>query len=78
MKPFLIEIQNVWAWADKLGIIILGHLGYFWLPFWYSEPLVRVFYYSAIISTKNWAFISSSKMFMWDWDLNLGRKELGI
>ena len=21
MKPFIIEIQNFWAWADKLGII---------------------------------------------------------
>ena len=29
MKPFLIEIQNFWAWADKLGKQILWHLGYF-------------------------------------------------
>ena len=29
MKPFFIEIQNFWAWADKLGKKILGHL-FFW------------------------------------------------
>ena len=27
MKPFFIEIQNFWAWADKLGKKILGHFG---------------------------------------------------
>ena len=32
-------------------------------------------HYSTIISTKNKAFISTSQIFIWDWDLNLGRKE---
>jgi hypothetical protein len=34
----------------------------------------------SIISTKNEPFISTSQIFIWDWDLNLnlGRKELGI
>jgi hypothetical protein len=27
MKPFFVEIQNFWDWADKLGRQILGHLG---------------------------------------------------
>jgi hypothetical protein len=56
MKPFFIEIQNFWALADKLGRLILEHLGYFWpnyqYPFWYGESLVHVLYYSTIISTK--------------------------
>ena len=32
----------------------------------------------SIISTKNQAFISTSQIFIWDMDLNLGCKELGI
>ena len=57
MKPFFIEVQTFWAWADKLGEQILRHLRYFpssyQHPFWYSESLVHVFHYSTIISTKN-------------------------
>ena len=38
MKPFFIEIPNVWTWTDNLGRYILGHFGYFWPiyqhPFW--------------------------------------------
>jgi hypothetical protein len=30
IKPFFIEIQNFWAWADKLGRLIFRHLGYYW------------------------------------------------
>ena len=29
INPFFIEIYNIWAWADKLGRLILGHLRYF-------------------------------------------------
>ena len=54
MQPFFIEIQNFWAWADKLGR--LGRLGYFQPnyqhPFCYSEFLVHVFNCSIIISKK--------------------------
>ena len=32
----------------------------------------------SIISTKNWAFISTSQINIWDWGLNLDCKELGI
>ena len=43
MKPFFIEIPNFLAWADNLGRLILGHLGYFWPiyqhPIWYCESL---------------------------------------
>ena len=74
MKPFFIEIQNCWAWADKLafGVFCPNYQH----PFWYSES--HVFHYSTIISTKNQPFISTSQIFIWDWHLNLGRKELGI
>jgi hypothetical protein len=45
MKPFFIEIQNFWAWADKLGQF-LGHLQYFLpnyqRPFWYSEYMFSI------------------------------------
>ena len=36
MKPFFIEIPNLWAWADNLGRQILRHLGYFWPN--YQDP----------------------------------------
>ena len=33
------KIPNFWAWADKLGRTLLGHLGYlrpiYQYPFWY-------------------------------------------
>ena len=85
VKPFFIEIQKFWAWADKLGRQILGHLGYFrpsyQYLFWYSESLVYVFHYSTIISTqKTKPLYPHPQIFIWNWDLNLnlGRKELGI
>jgi hypothetical protein len=53
-----------------LGRYILWYFGYF-LPI-HQHP---VWY---IISTKNKASITKSQIFIWDWDLNLGRKELGI
>jgi hypothetical protein len=34
--------------------------------------LVHFFHYSTIISTKK------PSLYIWNWDLNLGRKELGI
>jgi hypothetical protein len=42
------------------------------------SPLTRFSHYSTIISTKNQAFIFTSQTFIWDWELNLGCKELGI
>ena len=57
------------VFSDKLSASILVQC---------SESLVHVFHYSTIISTKNKVFISTSKIFIWDWDLNLGCKELGI
>ena len=47
-RVFFSKIPNFWAWADKFGRNILGHLGYF-LPiyqhlFWYCESLVHVFH----------------------------------
>ena len=55
-KAFFLKIPNFWAWADKFGRKFWGYLGYFrpncQHPFWYSESLVHVFYYSTIGSTK--------------------------
>ena len=75
-EAFFIEIQNFGVWADKLGRLIMGHLGYF-LPnyqhyFWYSESLVHVFHYSTIILQK------TKPLYILDWDLNLGCTELAI
>ena len=54
MKPFFIEIQNFWAWADKFygiwgnfGQTISSHFGTV-----SSSFLVHIFYYLTIISTK--------------------------
>ena len=72
MKPFFFEIQNFCA--DKFldiwfifGRTISTHFGT-------VIPLTMF----SIIPTKIQAFISTSQIFIWDWDLNLGRKEVGI
>ena len=55
MKPFFIEIQNFWAWAENWADkfwSIWGIFGQLSAPFWYSKSLVHVFHYSTIISTK--------------------------
>jgi len=59
-------------WANKFwgiwgifGQTISTHFGT-------VNPLSMFFYYSTIISTKK------QLIFIWDWDLNLGCKELGI
>ena len=79
MKPFLLKSRTFGLgqtnWTDKLwgiwdtfGQTIRTHFG----------TVGNVFHYSTIISTKNEDFISTSQIFIWDWDLNLGSKELGI
>ena len=49
---FFIEIPKFWAWADKFGRNVLGHLGYFRMnyqhPIWYSESFVHIFHYSTL------------------------------
>ena len=61
-KPFFIEIQNFWAWADKYKLCaVLGTLDqtistHFQGSFWYSDSLVHVFHYSTIIFTKILSF----------------------
>ena len=74
MKPFVIEIQNFWAWADKF----LGIWGYFRMNyqhlFWYNESFVHVFHCSTIISTKIPVFISTFQIFIWDWVFKLSHK----
>jgi hypothetical protein len=54
MKPFFIENQNFWAWAEKfLGIAFGVFSAKLSAPYWYCESLVHFFHYSTIISTKN-------------------------
>ena len=47
-ESFFSKIPNFWAWADKLGRKILGHLGYFQRnyqpPFWDCVFFVHVFH----------------------------------
>ena len=76
MKPFFIKIQTFWAWADKFwgiwgifGQFISTHFGTLSSLFSINQPL-------CLQKTK--PFISKSQIFIWGWDLNLGRKELGI
>ena len=80
MKPFFIEIQKFWVWADKFwgiwgtfGRTISTHFGT-------VSPLSMFSIIQPLYLKKNYAFISTSQTFIWDWDLNLnlGRKELGI
>ena len=70
MKPFFIEIQNFWVWADKFW----GIWGIFSIHFGTVSTL------SIIQPLFLQAFISTSQIFIWDWDLNFnfGRKELEI
>ena len=42
------------------------------------SPLIMFFRYSTIISTKKLSLLSPSQIFIWDGDLNLGCKDLGI
>ena len=48
-ESFILKIPKFWAWADKLGRKIWGHLGYFRTiyqhPFWDCGFLVHVFHY---------------------------------
>ena len=78
MKPFSLKSQNfgvgqtIWAdpsW-DIFGQFITTHFGTVSLcP---CFPLIKHFFY------KKTAFISKSQIFIWDWNLDLGCKELGI
>ena len=85
MKPLFIEIPNFWAWADRLwvdkfwgildniGLFISTHLGT-------VSPLSTFFINQQLFlqKTKPLYPLSKSQIFIWDWDLNLGLKELSI
>jgi hypothetical protein len=84
MKPFFIEIQNFGLgqtnWTDNFWGIwgtfsqtIRTHFGT-------ASPLSMFSIIQPLFLKKKSAFISTSQIFIWDWDLNLnlGRKELGI
>ena len=65
-------------WADKFwgiwgifGRFISTHFGT-------VSPLSMFSINQPLFLQKNSVFISKFQIFIWDWDLNLGRKELGI
>ena len=64
----------------QFGQVSFGAFGVFLVDL--SAPILVLWVpcpcFSTIISTKNKAFISNSQIFFWDWDLNMGCKELGI
>ena len=77
-------ISNFWDWTAILGWNFLRHFRYFGLdyqnPFWYCEFLDNVFHYSTIIFTKKPKplYLYNSQILIWEWDLNLCRKEFEI
>ena len=80
MKPFFYKSPKLLG--RQFGKVNFGAFGAFLIEL--SPPiLVRwvpcpCFPFLIIISTKNQAFTSKCKIFIWDWNLNLGRKEFGI
>ena len=77
MKPFFIENPNFWA--DKfLGI--WGIFGRFISThFGTVGPLSMLSINQPLFLQKTKPLYSNPpNLFIWDWDLNLGRKELGI
>ena len=78
-EAFFHRNPEIFGSDRQIGQINSGAFGVFspnyQHPFWYSESIVHVFHYSTIISI---VFISTSQIFIWDWDLNLGGKWLGI
>ena len=79
MKLFFIGIQNFWAWVDKFwgiwgifGLTISTHFGTVSPLSMFSivQPL--------FLQITNPLYVSTSQIFIWDSDLSLGHKELGI
>ena len=44
MNPFFTEIQNFWAWVDKLGTFGGIFRPNYQQPFWFSESLLQYLY----------------------------------
>jgi hypothetical protein len=74
-EAFFIETPNFWAWAGNLGRYILGHLGYFLANL--SAPILVLFSINQPLCLQKTKPLSKYQI-IWDWDLNLGHKELGI
>ena len=55
-EAFFHSNPELWAWADKfwgiIGVFLAKLHMIYHQPFWYSEFLIHVFHYSAIIFTK--------------------------
>ena len=66
--------KSFWAWADRFGGI-WGIFGQFISThFGTVSPLSMFFINQPLFLQK----LSKSQIFIWDWDLNLDRKEFGI
>ena len=77
------KIHKLLGLGGQIGPKFWGAFGVFSVdlsaPVLVLESLVHVFHQSTIISTKKTKpLYPKSQIFIWDWDLNLGRKELGI
>ena len=68
MKPFCIEILNFWAWLDYLGRFFSTHFG--------TLSLLSMFSINQPLFLEKLSLYI--QVFIWDWDLNLGPKELVI
>jgi hypothetical protein len=82
LKPFSLKSQTFGLgqtiWADKFWGI-WGIFGQFISTHFSNvSPLSMFSINQPLFLQKKQAFISKSQIFIWEWDLNLGRKELGI
>ena len=75
-EAFFIKISDFWDGADKFwgifGQFISTHFGT--VSPLSMFPLFNHHFYKKLKPL----YLSTSQKFIWDWDLNLGRKELGI
>ena len=79
MKPFFMEIPNFWAWADKWADKFCGIFGQtISIHFGAVSPFSMFFIIQPLFLQKAKPLLSISQTFIWNWNLNLDRKELGI
>ena len=81
-EAFFIKIPNFWAWADKFWGIFEQFIS---TQFGTVSPLSMFSINQPLFLQKTKPLYPNPKclfgiaqIFFWDWDLNLGRKELGI
>ena len=79
MKLFSLKSQNFWAWVDTFWVI-WGIFGQFISTHYGTvSPLSMFFINQPLILQKTKPLYPNPKyVFIWDCDLNLGRKEVAI